>query len=127
MIVYESDAAFDQTVARVETAVTGRDLRVMRVFEHAQAAAQFGHSLDPNTVVLFGNPRVGSQLMACAPRVGIDLPQKLLVWAADGVARVGYNDPAYLAKRHSIEGCDELLGRVADTLDAIAREVAGVE
>ncbi len=127
MIAYESDVPFKSTVGRVESAITSRGLYVMRVFDHARAAAKVGNDLSPNTVVLFGNPEVGSQIMKCAPRAGIDLPQKLQVWEEDGAVLVGYNDPEYLIRRHSIEGCDEVLGRVVSTLDEIARDVASKE
>ena len=126
LVVYDSDASFDDTVARIEEAVTSRGLFVMRVFDHAGGAAAVGNTLEPNTVTLFGNPRVGSQIMACSPTAGIDLPQKLLVWEAEeDVVRVAYNNPDWLERRHSIHGCDEILGRVRATLDAIARDVSG--
>jgi uncharacterized protein (DUF302 family) len=44
--------------------------------------------------------------MECAQSVGIDLPLKALVWEdAQGQAWVGYNDPAFLAKRHDASSC----------------------
>lgn len=125
VVAYRSNADFAETVARAEPAIKGRGLFVMRTMDHAAAAKQSGRTLSPNTVVLFGNPAVGSQVMTCAPRAGIDLPQKLQVWEEDGAVLVGYNDPAYLVARHSIEGCDEVLAGVAETLDELAREVAG--
>lgn len=125
MITYASNADFAATLARVEPAVTARGLFLMRVLDHASAAAQFGQTMSSNSVVLFGNPKVGSQIMQCAPKVGIDLPQKLLVWEEGGTVFVAYNDPNYLIRRHSIAGCDELLARVAENLDQIARTVAG--
>lgn len=126
LVQYVSDRSFDETVARIEEAVTERNLFVMRVVDHAAAAEQMDRELSPNTVVLFGNPRVGSQIMACAPAAGIDLPQKLHVWQdGEAIVHVTYNDPVWLAERHSIAGCDEILGRVRATLDAIARDVAG--
>jgi uncharacterized protein (DUF302 family) len=126
MIAYTSDTDFATTLARVEPAVKARGLFVMRVLDHAVGAAKFDRVLSPNSVVLFGNPKVGSQVMRCAPRAGIDLPQKLLVWEEDGTVVVAYNDPDYLRQRHSIVGCDELLARVAENIDRIARTVAGM-
>ncbi len=125
MIAYWSDADFDATLDRVKSAVKDRGLFLMNVLDHSEAAAKFGRDLSPNSVVLFGNPRVGSRVMTCAPRAGIDLPQKLLVWEEDGNVVVAYNSPDDLTRRHSIEGCEELLSDVAETLDSIAREVAG--
>jgi len=127
MNAYRSDTSFAATMERVEPEVRARGLFVMRVLDHAAGAAQVGRSLNPNSVVLFGNPQIGSQVMQCAPRAGIDLPQKLLLWEADGEVFVAYNDPKYLGRRHSIMGCDEVLARVASNLDGLARAVAGME
>ncbi len=125
MIAYKSDAGFASTLGRVEPAVEARGLFVMKVLDHTAAAEQVGRDLSPNTVVLFGNPKIGSQVMTCAPRAGIDLPQKLMVWEEDRAVYVAYNDPQHLVWRHSIEGCEDLLARVAENLDGLAREVAG--
>lgn len=127
MIAYRSNADFGTTLERVESAVKDRGLFLMNILDHSGSAAKFGRELSPNSVVLFGNPQVGSQIMACAPQAGIDLPQKLLVWEEEGQVFVAYNSPEYLTRRHSIEGCEELLSRVAETLDSIGREVAGMD
>ncbi len=125
MVTFQSNADFATTVGRVEAEVKARGLFVMRVLDHAAAAAQFGRELAPNTVVLFGNPQIGSQVMACAPSVGIDLPQKLQIREEGGAVHVSYNDPAYLVRRHAIVGCDEVLALVTENLRTIARRVAG--
>ncbi len=125
VIVLRSDADFATTLARVEPAVVARGLFVMRVLDHSASAAQFGRVLAPNTVVLFGNPQIGSQLMACEPRAGIDLPQKLLLWEADGAVMVAYNDPAYLVRRHAIQGCGETIALISENLRVISAQVSG--
>jgi uncharacterized protein (DUF302 family) len=106
MIAYRSDTVFAATMERVEPTVRARGLFVMRVLDHAAGAARFDQVMYPNSVVLFGNPQIGSQVMRCAPRAGIDLPQKLLVWEEDGAVFVAYNNPQYLIQRHSIVGCE---------------------
>jgi len=124
VIVMRSDADFATTLARVEPAVKARGLFVMRVLDHSAAAAQFGRDLPPNTVVLFGNPQIGSQLMACAPRAGIDLPQKLILWESEGSVMIAYNDPAYLVRRHSITGCEEVVAVMSEHLRVISKQVS---
>ena len=54
--------------------------------------------------------------------MGIDLPQKMLVWEGDeGNAFVVYNEPAYLARRHQLADTTGL-ARIARTLDRLAQE-----
>jgi len=58
--------------------------------------------------------------MQDARTIGIDLPQKLLVWREGTEIKVSYNDPHYLADRHGISGQDELLDQIAELLHQLA-------
>ena len=59
--------------------------------------------LRPTDLLIFGNAKSGTPLMQQAQTIGIDLPLKVLVWQDDsGTTWVSYNDPAYLARRHSV-------------------------
>ncbi|NUB91625.1 DUF302 domain-containing protein [Haloterrigena sp. SYSU A558-1] len=127
LITAESDADFETTVARVEPALEVRDLLLVATIDHAENAESADMDLPPTTLFLFGNPAAGTPLMRASRSVAIDLPQKLLVWEADGQVFVTYNDPRYLARRHDLEGVDQQLTGVADALADLASAVAGTE
>jgi len=58
--------------------------------------------------------------------VGIDLPQKALIWEdASGKTWFSYNAPVYLGKRHDISGCDPVLAKVTKALAAFAQAATG--
>jgi uncharacterized protein (DUF302 family) len=94
------------TMTRLEDTVKQRGLVVFARIDHAQGALKIGKTLRPTEVLIFGSPQGGTPLMECAQTAGIDLPLKALVWE-DAAAQVwvGYNDPAYLAQRHSAPQC----------------------
>jgi len=75
----------------------------------------------PPVLIAFGNPLVGTPLMQEQQSMGIDLPQKFLVWE-DGRHRVHitYNDPHFLAERHGVVGQDERLDGIAKALATLA-------
>jgi uncharacterized protein (DUF302 family) len=111
------DAAF----TRLEAAVAQRGLTVFARLDFAADAAAVGLTLPPTRLLLFGNPRAGTLLMAAAPTAALDLPLKVLIWeVADGTVWVGYNTPAYLGERHGVAA--ELLAniRAVESLAAIA-------
>ena len=121
LIVVDSALSVDETVARLQDEIAARDLNTMMVLDHAANATSVDQTLLPTKLILFGNPRVGTQLMQSQQTVAIDLPQKFLVWEeAGGAVHVAYNDPAYLGTRHAIADRDELLGRVSGILAEIA-------
>jgi uncharacterized protein (DUF302 family) len=95
---------------------------VFNRISHSEGAASVGKTLRPTELILFGNPKVGTPLMQCVQRVAIDLPQKALIWEdEEGAVWLSYNDPAYLAERHSIEGCEEVLKKVSGALATFAK------
>ena len=62
--------------------------------------------------------------MQAAETMGIDLPLRALVWRDDaGQTWLGYNDPAWLARRHGADaGNEPILSAMADFLAAAAGE-----
>jgi uncharacterized protein (DUF302 family) len=96
-----------QTVNRLEEIVKQRGLTVFARIDHAAGAAKIGKTLRPTELLIFGNPQGGTPLMECAQSVGIDLPLKALVWEdASGQVWLGYNEPAFLMKRHEAPTCN---------------------
>jgi uncharacterized protein (DUF302 family) len=92
-------------------------MNVFAVIDHAKGAASVGAELPPTTLVIFGNPKVGTPLMKCSRTAAIDLPQKMLIWTDDsGQTWLAYNDPVYMAKRHDVKGCDEAIKKVTGAL-----------
>ena len=65
---------------RFETAIKAQGWVIFTELDHAAAAAQAGLALHSRTVIVFGNPKVGTLLMQQAPTLAIDVPLKALVW-----------------------------------------------
>ena len=127
MVTLESKYSVEETTNRLENTLTDNGLTIFRKVDHQEGATSAGLELPPTTVLIFGNPKLGTPLMQCAPTVAIDLPQKILVWKNKGEGvHVGYNSPAYLKKRHDIKGCDQELQKITGALKKIAQTAAGI-
>ncbi len=117
MIVKESNHSVTETIDRLESALSEAGLTIFARIDHAAGAESAGLSLRPTMVLIFGNPNLGTPLMNSAPTVAIDLPQKALAYEDEnGDVFLAYNDPAYLAERHGLEGQDEVLARITGAL-----------
>jgi LPXTG-motif cell wall-anchored protein len=124
LVSIESAYSVDETVSRLETTIAERGLTVVTQVNHAANAANVELELRPTTLLIFGNPNVGTPLMQSSQTTAIDLPQKFLVWENEaGQVQVTYNDPQYLANRHSIGGQDERLGQISTALSGLAGSV----
>jgi uncharacterized protein (DUF302 family) len=108
LITKPSKYSVEETVARFEAAVRQKEAAGFTVFteiDHAAAAKKFGLDMRPRTLILFGNPKVGTPSVIKAPLLAIDLPPKALVWEDDqGKVWLSYNSADYLFntiyKRH---------------------------
>ena len=127
LVTLESDASVDESIERVTTAIEDNDdLSLMTTVDHAENAESTNHELPPTTVLVFGNPELGTPLMQSGRTLAIDLPQKLLVMERDdGTVTVSYNDPDYLAERHGIDGDNDRLDTAKDALSSLATVAAG--
>ena len=118
----DMDTTYNALVASIQT-----PLILVAEVNHADNAASVGLTLDPTRLVIFGNPNAGTPLIQAEQTIGIDLPQKMLVFQdADGVVTIAYNDPAYLAARHGITGQDERLTAISEALAGLANNAAGI-
>ena len=105
------------TTDKLVKALKSKGMTVFDVIDHAKGAAGVSIELPATTLVIFGNPKVGTPLMKCSRTAAIDLPQKMLIWSDDsGQTWLAYNDPVYMAKRHGVTGCDAAIKKVAGAL-----------
>ena len=115
-----------ETIDRFETAITAKGWMTFTELDHAAAAAKYGLELRPRTVIVFGNPKIGTGPMQKVPTLAIDLPLKALVWQDDhGNVWFTYNSGEYLGShvypRHGLalppdgrSSADQFLEQVSD-------------
>ena len=114
------------TANKLEKVLKSKGMTVFNRIDHAAGAKQVGRQLRPTELVIFGNPKVGSPLMACRQSIGIDLPQKALIWQDEGgKVWFSYNRPIYLQDRHKVEGCEEVFAKVTKALGNFAKAATG--
>ena len=117
LVKIESQHSVSKTIDRLENILKDKGFKIIARIDHGDAAANVGVELRETELIIFGNPKAGSPLMACQQSVAIDLPQKALaIRDEDGKVWLAYNDPAFLDHRHGLEGCDRVLAKVSSTL-----------
>ncbi len=123
LIKKESNFSFDQTVTKLEAALTARNITLMSKIDHAANAGSVEKSLHPTTLFIFGNPAIGTELMNLSQSMGLDLPMKALVFEdLNGDVWVEYHNMKVLAERHGIPAENEIIARVVSALDAITTD-----
>jgi len=132
LITKESKHSVSETVQRFESAVNAKSANGWMVFteiDHAAAAEKYGLKLLPRTVVVFGNPKLGTPGMQKAPTVAIDVPLKALVWEDDqGKVWLTYNSAEYLQNyvypRHGLPSNPDAAKAIGGVLAVFAQQAA---
>jgi uncharacterized protein (DUF302 family) len=126
MITIESRHSVQITADRLEPILEEKGMTIFSRIDHAAGAAEIGETLRPTVLFIFGNPKVGTALMKCGQTAGIDLPLKILIWEDDsGLVKLSYNDPRYIADRHGISDCGQVLEKMTGALKAFAEKATG--
>jgi uncharacterized protein (DUF302 family) len=83
VVTKSSPWSVTDTVTRLLTVAAARELKVFAVIDHSAEADNVGLHLRDTKLVIFGSPATATPVMVAAPLVALDLPLKVLVWAAD--------------------------------------------
>ncbi|HUN62644.1 MAG TPA: DUF302 domain-containing protein [Candidatus Sulfotelmatobacter sp.] len=111
-----------ETVAKLETILQAKNVKLFAVVDHSGEAEKAGLSMPNTKLLIFGNPKAGTPLMLASPSVALDFPLKILVAEdAAGKTWVSYNAPEYLQKRHNLP--TNLLPNIA-VIDELASNAA---
>lgn len=121
-IKIKSENSFNETYAALKKSIESKEpLTIVAELDHAENAEKVGMELRPTKVIMFGNPKLGTPLMKANQAIGVDLPQKMLVYEDEkGDVYIVYNDPKILAENHNINGQDEVLNKISEALKSLA-------
>ncbi len=118
-----SQHSVEQTVENLKSILQAKKIALFALIDHSGEAEKVGMKMRPTKLLIFGNPKAGTQLMLAAPSAAIDLPLKILVWEdADAKVWVVYNSPGFLQERHALP--EPLLKNIS-VIEAFAQTAAG--
>ena len=101
----KSGYPMEETVARLKKDVAAKGIPFFQELNQSKLAADAGIKVLPSTLLVFGNPPLGTQFIAAKPAAGLDWPVRLLVQQDEkGDVWAVYTDFAWIARRHGVAG-----------------------
>jgi uncharacterized protein (DUF302 family) len=99
----KSAYGFAETIERLKKDIAAKGIKFFSEIDQAGLAAAAGIKLNPSTLLVFGNPPLGTQFITSNPNAGLDWPVRLLVSQdSTGAVWTIYTDFAWIAARHGI-------------------------
>jgi uncharacterized protein (DUF302 family) len=97
-----------ETIARLKQDIADKGIRFFDEIDQTKLAADAGVQIRPSTLLVFGNPPLGTLFIRSNSLAGLDWPVRLLVFEDEqGQVWTAYTDFAYIARRHDIHGMDQ--------------------
>jgi uncharacterized protein (DUF302 family) len=124
VIKVKSGYPMDETIARIKDDIAKKGIMFFSVIDQQSLAAKAGIELPPSTLLMFGNPALGSQFITARGEAGLDWPVRLLVQQDEqGNVWAIYTDFGYIAKRHHIANRDAQFAMASGVVQSITSSV----
>jgi uncharacterized protein (DUF302 family) len=120
----KSAYGFSETVERLKANIRDKKIMMFNQIDQSGLAAEAGITLRPSTLLVFGNPPLGTQFMTSNPESGLDWPVRLLVIQDEaGAVWTIYTDFSWIAERHGIRDRNNQFAMAADVVTSITSSV----
>ncbi len=118
---YPSNQNFATVRQKALDFIKNKDLTLFAEFDHAENAQGVNMPLEATTVLIFGNPKVGTKLMQEFPGIGIVLPLGILIMQGeDGKVTLSYEDLATAFAPFGVKKDNPILLKMQGLLKALA-------
>ncbi len=118
----KSQYDFKQTIRRLKKNFKANNIAIFAEIDHTKAAKKVKETLLPATVLVVGNPKVGTSLMQENPKVAIELPLKVLVYEENKVVWVRYKFVSLLVSDYKLERVEQITQKIDIAMGKIIAE-----
>src|SRR6266536_1762303 len=120
----KSAYSMGETIARLKQDIADKGIRFFDEVDQSKLAAAAGIKLRPSTLLIFGNPPLGTLFLTSNPAAGLDWPVRLLVIEDEhGQVWTLYTDFSWIAHRHGIKDRDAAFNMATNVISSITSSV----
>src|SRR3954453_6731787 len=113
-----------EAITRIKADIAGKGIKFFMEIDQSKLAADAGIKLRPSTLLVFGNPPLGTQFITANPDAGLDWPVRLLLTQDDnGDVWAVWTDFAWIARRHDIRNRDAQFKMATMVVDSITSTI----
>ena len=103
LITIRSSVPAKETIRRLLIAIKRRGMAIFAHIDHTREAKRVGLQLRPTDVFIFGYAEANIPLLLEKQTLGIDMPERMLVWQDERDAVwISFNDPLWVGRRHNV-------------------------
>jgi uncharacterized protein (DUF302 family) len=120
-----SSYPMQETIERIKHDIAAKGIMYFSEIDQAALAAAAGVKLHPSTLLIFGNPALGTLFITAKAEAGLDWPVRLLVTQDErGDVWAVYSDFQWIAARHGIRDRDKEFATASGVISSITESVS---
>ena len=123
MITIKSPYELNETLGRLLKALVENDMMIFAIVDHSGGAAQFDLSMPDTKLIIFGNPKGGTDLMLADPDFSIDLPLKIVLRNSKDETEIFYQSIGELATRYDVTDLNEKIQKMDKNIESLINKV----
>jgi len=124
IVKVKSVYSVQETISRLKQDIAAKGIRFFSEIDQAKLAEDAGIKLRPSTLLIFGNPPLGTLFLTSNPNSGLDWPVRLLVIQDErGDVYAAYTDFDWIAQRHGISDRKEQFTTANKVITSITSSV----
>jgi uncharacterized protein (DUF302 family) len=124
VVKVRSHYAMAETISRLRQDIAAKGITFFDQIDQSALAAAIGIETQPSTLLIFGNPALGTQFIRANPSAGLDWPVRLLVTQdASGQVWAEYTDFHWIARRHHIHDRDAAFNKASEVIASITTTI----
>ena len=117
--------SIEESITRIKADIAAKGIVFFLAVDQAKLAGEAGIKLRPSTLLIFGNPALGSQFITSKAESGLDWPVRLLIRQDEaGNVWATYTDFTWIAHRHGIMDRDAQFAMATQVIASITSAVA---
>ena len=121
----KSAVPMSEAISRIKADIASKGIKFFDEIDQSKLAANAGIKLRPSTLLVFGNPPLGTQFITSNPNAGLDWPVRLLLTEDDkGEVWAVWTDFGWIARRHNIRDRDAQLNMATMVVKSITSTIA---
>lgn len=124
IVKVKSAVSIPVAVARIKKDIASKGIKFFMEIDQSKLAADAKIKLRPSTLLVFGNPPLGTQFITSNPNAGLDWPVRLLLTQdANGDIWAVWTDFNWIAKRHGIKDRDAQFNMATAVVQSITSTI----
>jgi len=124
IIIKSSKYSVNDTIVKLRDMVRAKGFGVFAIINHQANANMIDMKLRESKLIVFGNPKLGTELMQENMLASLDLPLKILVYEdKDGSTKIAYRNASWLKKLHGLHN-NKVVAKIDGGLNKLTDKVA---